>query len=95
MLITGERHLRLVLDEYTDQLQHSPAPPGTETESVDRAGQRSGDPQQLAGRASHDLQVHPVAVVLAGEERPVPGDPVRPDERAVQDDERVLDDNRQ
>jgi hypothetical protein len=30
---------------------------------VDRAGQRPGDPQQLAGRAFHELQVHPVAVV--------------------------------
>ena len=56
---------------------------------VDRAGQRPGDPQQLAGGAGDDLQVHPVAVVLAGEERPVRGDPVSPDQRPVQDREGV------
>jgi hypothetical protein len=34
MLITGERHLRLVLSEYVDALQLSPAAQGTAPESA-------------------------------------------------------------
>ena len=37
MLITGERHLRLVLSEYADQLQLSPAAPGTAPEPACQA----------------------------------------------------------
>src|SRR5262249_59195483 len=40
------------------------------------AGQGTGDPQNLTLRAGDDLQVHPVAAVFAGVERPVSGDPV-------------------
>jgi putative transposase len=45
MLITGERHLRLVLDEYVDQLQHAPAAPDAAPEPARRAWgrTRSGD----------------------------------------------------
>ena len=39
-------------------------------------GQRAGDPQDLAVRGRDDLQVHAVAAVLAGVERPVSGHPV-------------------
>jgi hypothetical protein len=55
---------------------------------VDRARQRPRHPEQLTRWTGHDLQVHPVAVVLAGEERPVRGDPAGPDQRAVEDHER-------
>jgi hypothetical protein len=55
---------------------------------VDRAGQRPGHPQELPGGTGENLQVHPVAVVLAGEEWPVRGHPVGPDQGAVQDRER-------
>src|SRR6266536_3854866 len=43
---------------------------------VGGAGQRAGDPQDLAVRGGDDLQVHAVAAVLAGVERPVGGDAV-------------------
>jgi hypothetical protein len=43
---------------------------------VDGAGQRPGHPDDVAVRASDDLQVHSVLAVLAGVERPVGGDPV-------------------
>jgi len=52
---------------------------------VHRAGQRTGDPEDLATGAGDDQQVHPVALVLAGVERPVRRDPVNRDERAAQD----------
>jgi hypothetical protein len=41
-----------------------------------RAGQRPGDPQDLAVGVGDDLQVHPVPAVLAGVEGTVRGDPV-------------------
>jgi hypothetical protein len=53
------------------------------------AGGAPGDPQNLTLRAGDDLQVHPVAAVLAGVERPVSGDPVDEDEGAVDHYERV------
>ena len=40
---------------------------------VGGAGQRAGDTQDLAVRGGDDLQVRPVAAVLAGVERPVCG----------------------
>src|SRR5258708_31459533 len=40
------------------------------------AGQRAGHPQDVAGGTGDDLQVHPVAAVLAVVERPVGGHPV-------------------
>jgi len=40
-------------------------------------------PHDVTARAGDDLQVHPVAAVLAGVERPVGGDPVDGDQRAV------------
>jgi hypothetical protein len=52
---------------------------------VDRAGQRAGDPQDVTVRGGDDLQVHPVAFVLAGAGRPVAGNPVDRDEGAVDD----------
>ena len=53
------------------------------------AGQWAGDSEDLAGRAGDDLQVHAVAGVLAGVERPVRRDPVDGDEGAVDHCERV------
>jgi hypothetical protein len=52
---------------------------------VDRAGQRAGDPEDVAAGTGDDLQVHPVVPVLAGVEGAVRGDPVDRDEGAVQD----------
>ena len=49
---------------------------------MDGTGQRPGHPHDLTGRAGDDLQVHTVAVVLAGIERPVCRHPVDRDERA-------------
>jgi hypothetical protein len=43
---------------------------------VHRAGQRAGDEPDVAAGAGDDLQVHPLAPVLAGVEGPVRGDPV-------------------
>jgi Transposase DDE domain len=53
---------------------------------VHRSGQRAGHPHDIAVRAGDDLQVHPVLLVFAGVERPVRGDPVDRDQRAVDDD---------
>jgi hypothetical protein len=52
----------------------APGPGGGQV--VDGAGQRAGDPQDLTVGGGDDLQVHAVAAVLAGVERPVGGDPV-------------------
>ena len=54
----------------------SDAPDPGSSQVVGGAGQRAGDPQDLAVRGRDDLQVHPVAAVLAGVERPVGGDAV-------------------
>jgi hypothetical protein len=43
---------------------------------VHGTGQRAGHPQDLAVGGADDLQVHPVAAVLARVERPVDGDAV-------------------
>jgi hypothetical protein len=43
---------------------------------VHGARERAGDPQELAAGGGDDLQVHAVAAVLAGVERPLGGDPV-------------------
>ena len=53
---------------------------------MDRAGQRPGDPHDLAVGGGDDLEVHAVAAVLAGVERPVGGDPVDGDQGAVDHD---------
>ena len=53
------------------------------------AGQWAGDPESLAGRAGDDLQVHAVAAVLAGVERPVRRHPVDRDQGPVDHHERM------
>ena len=57
------------------QFGHDAPDPGR-GQIVHGAGQRAGDPEDLAVRGGDDLQVHPVTAVLAGVERPVSGDPV-------------------
>jgi hypothetical protein len=52
------------------------APDPGRRQVVNGAGQRARDPQDLTVLAGDDLEVHAVAVVLAGVERPVCGDPV-------------------
>jgi len=49
------------------------APDSGRGQVVHRAWQRSGDPQGVIVRASDDLQVHAVFLVLAGVGRPVGG----------------------
>jgi hypothetical protein len=44
--------------------------------SWDGAGQGTRNPQDLAVRGGDDLEVHAVAAVLAGVERPVSGEAV-------------------
>jgi len=55
------------------------------TVAVAAAVQRPGHPHDLTPVVGDDLQVHPVAAVLAGVERPVGGDPVDRDQGAVDD----------
>jgi len=43
---------------------------------VDGAGQWPGHPYDVSARAGDDLQVHPVAAVLAGVKRPVRSHPI-------------------
>jgi len=43
---------------------------------VDGTGQRAGHPQDVTVWAGDDLQIHAVAAVFAGVERPAGGDPV-------------------
>jgi hypothetical protein len=69
---------------FLQLVQHAPDPLGLLV--VDRAGQRTGDPQDLAVGTGDDLQVHAVLLVLAGVERLVRGDPVDRDEGSVEDD---------
>jgi hypothetical protein len=57
------------------QLPHDAPDPGG-VQVVHRTRKRAGHPQDPAVRAGDDLQVHPVAAVLAGAGRPVRGDPV-------------------
>jgi hypothetical protein len=59
---------------------------------VREAGKAAGAARQLAGypqdrpvRRRDHLQIHPMALVLVREERPVHGDPVDRDQRAVDD----------
>src|SRR5262244_378261 len=54
--------------------EDAPDPRGGQV--VDGAGQRPGDPEDLAVGGGDDLKVHAVAAVLAGVERPVGGDAV-------------------
>jgi hypothetical protein len=69
---------------FLQLIEHAPDPLGPFI--VNGAGQRAGDPQDVSVRGRDDLQVHPVLFVLARVERPVRGDPVDRDQRAVEDD---------
>ena len=69
---------------FLQLIEHAPDPLGPFI--VDRAGQRAGDPEDVAVGTGDDLQVHPVLPVLARVEGPVRGDPVDRDQRAVEDD---------
>jgi hypothetical protein len=50
----------------------------------------TGYPQDVAVQADDDLQVHPLAPMLAGMERPVRGKAVHGDERPIQHHEGIL-----